>query len=218
LIAEALDAGIEILEQYVRADYFEFMAPDMQTHELEVHTFNSVSNTDSPRGVLAVCRIPEQASLSFGANDWLMVLHEVSDPGNLGTLVRSAEAAGASGVVLVGSTVDPWSPKVLRASAGSMFHVPMWQVNSLQVLHDAGIRLIGTTSHTNIATGGAVSLYDTAFTGLLGVVVGNEAHGLDPSASVDDWVTIPHVGRSESLNVAMAGTVIAMHVSKVRKG
>jgi RNA methyltransferase, TrmH family len=218
LISEALDAGIEILEQYVRADYFEFMAPGLQTHELEVHTFNSVSNTDSPRGVLAVCRIPEQTSLSFTANDWLMVLHEVSDPGNLGTLVRSAEAAGASGVVLVGSTVDPWSPKVLRASAGGMFHVPMWQVNSLDVLHDAGIRLIGTTSHANIGAGGAVSLYDTDFTGLLGIVVGNEAHGLDPSASVDAWLTIPHVGRSESLNVAMAGTVIAMHVSKVRLG
>jgi TrmH family RNA methyltransferase len=217
LISEALDAGFEILEQYVRADYFEFMAPDMQTHELEVHTFNSVSNTDSPRGVLAVCRIPEQSAVAFGSNDWLLVLHEVSDPGNLGTLVRSAEAAGAAGVVLVGSTVDPWSPKVLRASAGSMFHVPMWQVNSLEDLRDVGVRLLGTTSHTNGVAGGAVSLYEADFSGCVGVVVGNEAHGLDPSAPVDQWLTIPHVGRSESLNVAMAGTVIAMQISHARQ-
>ena len=64
---------------------------------------------------MAVCEMPAGRALSFSSSDWLLVLVEVADPGNLGTLVRSAEAAGASGVVLVGSTVDPWSPKVLRA-------------------------------------------------------------------------------------------------------
>lgn len=193
------------------------MAPGMLTHELEAHTFNSVSNTETPRGVLAVCRMPERRTLGFGAADWLMVLQEISDPGNLGTLVRSAEAAGASGVVLVGSTVDPWSPKVLRASAGAMFHVPMWQINSLEELREAGVRLLGTSSHLSIAKQAPVSMHEADFSGLVGIVLGNEAHGLEETAPVDEWVMIPHAGRSESLNVAMAGTVLAMHISHSRR-
>jgi TrmH family RNA methyltransferase len=154
--------------------------------------------------------------MTFTHQDWLLVLHEVSDPGNLGTLMRTAEAAGARGVVLVGSTVDPWSPKVVRASAGAVFHVPVWQIDSLQVLSDAGVRLIGTTSHDSIGVSHIESVYESDLDGLLGIVLGNEAHGLPADAEVDSWVTVEHVGRSESLNVAMAGTVIAMQVARHR--
>jgi tRNA(Leu) C34 or U34 (ribose-2'-O)-methylase TrmL len=132
------------------------------------------------------------------------------------TLVRSAEAAGASGVVLVGSTVDPWSPKVLRASAGAMLHVPIWQIDSLDQLQMAGVKLLGTTSHNNDAGLNPESIYSADLSGRVGVVLGNEARGLDPESHVDSWVTVPQVGRSESLNVAMAGTVIAMHIAHAR--
>jgi TrmH family RNA methyltransferase len=130
--------------------------------------------------------------------------------------MRTAEAAGARGVVLVGSTVDPWSPKVVRASAGAVFHVPVWQIDSLQVLSDAGVRLIGTTSHDSLGVSHIESVYESDLDGLLGIVLGNEAHGLPADAEVDSWVTVEHVGRSESLNVAMAGTVIAMQVARHR--
>jgi TrmH family RNA methyltransferase len=166
---------------------------------------------------MAVCEMPPVSSMSFGSFDWLMVLNEVSDPGNLGTLVRSAEAAGASGVVMVGTTVDPWSPKVLRASAGAMLHVRLWQIDSLEQLRMAGVRLLGTSSHDDISVTGAVSLYDADFSGLVGIVMGNESRGLDASADVDSWITIPQRGRSESLNVAMAGTVVAMQVAHARQ-
>ena len=213
---EAVLAGLDIREQYVREDYEDYEAP-IDTHELDAKTFNSVADTDSPRGILAVCAIPDAGSMSFDDSDWLLVLHEVSDPGNLGTLVRSAEAAGATGVVLVGNTVDPWSPKTVRASAGAIFHVPIWQVDSLETLSAGGVRLLGTTSHDSLGVSHPESVYDADVSGLIGIVLGNEAHGLPADIAVDSWITIEHAGRSESLNVAMAGTVLAMHVARSRE-
>lgn len=213
---EAVLAGLDIREQYVREDYEDYEAP-IDTHELDAKTFNSVAATDSPRGILAVCAIPDAGSMSFDDSDWLLVLHEVSDPGNLGTLVRSAEAAGATGVVLVGNTVDPWSPKTVRASAGAIFHVPIWQVDSLETLSAVGVRLLGTTSHDSLGVSHPESVYDADVSGLIGIVLGNEAHGLPADIAVDSWITIEHAGRSESLNVAMAGTVLAMHVARSRE-
>jgi TrmH family RNA methyltransferase len=215
-VEEAVLAGLDIREQYVREDYEDYEAP-IDTHELDAKTFNSVADTDSPRGILAVCAIPDAGSLSFNDSDWLLVLHEVSDPGNLGTLVRSAEAAGATGVVLVGNTVDPWSPKTVRASAGAIFHVPVWQVDSLETLSAVGVRLLGTTSHDSLGVSHPESVYDADVSGLIGIVLGNEAHGLPADIAVDSWLTIEHAGRSESLNVAMAGTVLAMHVARSRE-
>jgi TrmH family RNA methyltransferase len=215
-VEEAVLAGLDIREQYVREDYDDFEAP-INSHEMDAKTFNSVADTDTPRGILAVCAIPDAGSLSFNESDWLLVLHEVSDPGNLGTLVRSAEAAGATGVVLVGNTVDPWSPKTVRASAGAIFHVPVWQVDSLETLSAVGVRLLGTTSHDSLGASHPESIYDADVSGLIGIVLGNEAHGLPADIAVDSWITIEHAGRSESLNVAMAGTVLAMHVAHCRK-
>lgn len=214
LVREAVEAGIRIREQYVRGDYDDFEAP-VDSFELDAKVFLSVSDTESPRGILAVCRIPDAGPLQCDADDWLLVLHEVSDPGNMGTLIRSAEAAGARGVVLVGSTVDPWSPKVVRASAGAVFHVAVWQVDTLSGLRDIGIRLIGTTSHEAMSSS-PESLYAADLSGCVGIVLGNEAHGLPADADVDSWITIEHRGRAESLNVAMAGTVMAMHISHLR--
>ena len=212
---EAVASGARILEQYVREDYDGYLAP-IDAYELDAKTFNSVCDTESPRGILVVCAIPDAGAMTYTQQDWLLVLHEVSDPGNLGTLMRTAEAAGARGVVLVGSTVDPWSPKVVRASAGAVFHVPVWQIDTLKVLTESGVRLLGTTSHDSLGVSHVESVYDADLSGLVGVVLGNEAHGLPADADVDSWVTIEHVGRSESLNVAMAGTVIAMQVARSR--
>ena len=217
LLREAHEAGIVVVEQYVRDDYDDYLAPG-EVHEMDARTFASVVDTESPRGVMAVCEIPDAGAMSFSGDDWLLVLDTISDPGNLGTLVRSAEAAGARGVVLVGNGVDPWSPKVVRASAGGVFHVPIWSVADVSTLRDMGVRLLGTTSHDSLASSRPVPLHEADFDGLIGVVLGNEAHGLDPEVAVDSWITIEHVGRSESLNVAMAGTVIAMHVAHLRSG
>ena len=207
---------MEVLEQYVREDYDNYEVPGIQSFELDSRTFQSVSDTESPRGILAICGIPHDPHIEFDATDWVLVADEVADPGNLGTLIRSAEAAGVTAVVLCGSTVDPWSPKVVRASAGAVFHVPIVQDTSLVETGARGVKLFATTSHESIGSQLPISIYEADLTGCVGVVVGNEAHGISENAPVHQWVTIPHVGRAESLNVAMAGTVALMHVARHR--
>jgi TrmH family RNA methyltransferase len=98
-----------------------------------------------------------------------------------------------------------------------VFHVPVWQVDTLETLTAAGVRLLGTTSHDSLGVSHPESIYDADLSGLIGIVLGNEAHGLPSDAPVHSWVTIEHEGRSESLNVAMAGTVVAMEVARHRK-
>jgi TrmH family RNA methyltransferase len=93
----------------------------------------------------------------------------------------------------------------------------VWQVETLDTLQAAGVRLLGTTSHDSLGVSHPESIYEADLSGLIGIVLGNEAHGLPADASVDSWITIEHEGRSESLNVAMAGTVVAMHVARHRK-
>lgn len=138
----------------------------------------------------------------------LLVLAGVSDPGNAGTLMRSAEAAGISAVVFCAGSVDPFGPKTVRSSAGAVVHVPVIEADSLaaalDVLSDIGYTLIGT-----VPSGGEP--YDVIdLSGRVAFVLGNEAHGLadDMAGRCDRLVTIPMVGRSESLNVAMAGTLL----------
>lgn len=217
MVAEAVAAGMEVHDQYVRDDYNGYEAPGVRCHELDAHTFNSVSDTETPRGILAVVSIPQRRVQRFEGSDWALVGDNISDPGNAGTLIRSAEAAGVTAIVLTGESVDPWSPKVVRASAGAVFHIPIVQLKSLDEARQMGLRLLGTTSHESISGVDPVSVYDANVTDCIGVVVGNEAHGLSADAPVDTWITIPHSGRSESLNVAMAGTVAVMHIAQVRR-
>ena len=180
-------------------------------HVLDARTFDSVNDTVSPQGVIAVCALPPQGEPRTGEGDWYVVAHGLSDPGNLGTVIRSAEAAGASGVVVTPGTVDAWSPKTVRSTAGGIFRVPVHHVAGLPDLRAMGVRLIGTTSHDD-----ATPMHDADFGGCMAIVLGNEAHGLDRDEPVDCWVRIPHAGRAESLNVAMAASVLALHAAHVR--
>ncbi len=168
-----------------------------------------VATTETPRGEIATF---ERRSVDAPSGDcWVLVADGVSDPGNLGTIIRSAEASGAAAVASVRGTTDPFGPKVVRASAGAIFHVPIVEVGSLQELRRLGFRLLGTTSGA-----GATSFRVAEVSGRLGIVVGNEARGLDPASPVDEWVTVPHAGRAESLNVAMAAAVLCFEVAHRR--
>jgi len=212
LLQEAIAAGIDVREVYLRDGEPDPRGVKVVPFVLDARTFDSVNDTVSPQGVLAVCAIPHHPSPAVSKDTWFVVAHEISDPGNLGTIIRSAEAAGASGVYVTPNTVDVHSPKTVRATAGAMFHVPVREVGSLDELRSLGLTLVGTSSH-----GDARSIYDASFTGPIAVVLGNEAHGLAPEEPIDEWVTIPHAGRAESLNVAMAASVIAMQVSHARR-
>jgi TrmH family RNA methyltransferase len=178
-------------------------------HHLARGVAERVADTETPTGLFAVIAIPtpdptvlERAALVVGVD-------RVSDPGNLGTILRSAEAAGAGAVVVTPGTVDVYNPKVVRASAGAVFHVPVIPA-ALDSLRHAGLRLVGTSSRRGTPHTAA------DWSGRLAIVAGSEAHGLDDDAPVDDWVCIAHHGRAESLNVAMAVTVLCFEATRGR--
>ncbi len=214
LCDEARRAGIEFVDVFVREGDEGAASFGSDVSVLDRKLFDSVAPTETPRSPMAVCRIPRSFGLAT-VEGWILVADGISDPGNLGTIIRSAEAAGASCVVVTKGSTDPWSPKCVRSSAGALFHVPVVKVERLVDVVDAGFDVVGTTSHAE--SNGATDVHEADFAGRVALVFGNEAHGLSPDAPVKRWVTVLHEGRSESLNVAMAATVVALHVGAVRR-
>ena len=204
LIGEALAGGWTIVA--------EFVAPGAEpvagapAYLLGDGVLERIASTERPQPNLAIVAIPPPAALT---GEFVVVADQLGDPGNLGTILRSAEAAGAEAMVLTPGSVDPFNPKVVRASAGALFHVPVVSA-SLTDVSSAGYRLVGTSSHHGTPHTQA------DWTGRVAVVVGNEAHGLADDAPVDEWVRIVHHGRAESLNVAMAATVVLFEAARAR--
>ena len=170
-----------------------------------------VATTEAPQPLLAVVRYRSAAPEVLTDAGFVVVAVGLSDPGNLGTILRTAEAAGADAVVLTPDTVDATNPKVVRASAGALFLLPVVDHVELGEVRAAGLRVLGTSA----ASGTAYT--DADLTGRLALAVGNEAHGLPADAPVDGWLTIPHAGRAESLNVAMAAAVVCFEVARQRR-
>mgnify|MGYP001403125009 CR=1 FL=1 len=203
LLRQALTAGWDIEGCYVAPGTT--LDLDVAVHELAPNVIERVASTESPQPVLAVVAMRAMTMPSDAT--FVLVADRLADPGNAGTIMRSAEAAGADAVVLTPGSVDPYNPKVVRASAGSLFRIPVVEA-TLDSL--AGFRRLGTSSHRG-------DVYtDPVYHGRVAVVVGNEAHGLDDDADIDQWITIPHAGPAESLNVAMAATVLAFEVARQR--
>lgn len=170
----------------------------------------------TPNGVAAVARIPSPAAeVTSGSVAIHVVLVGVTDPGNAGTLLRTAEAVGASSVLLTDGSVDPWAPKVVRASAGSGLRVPVRTGAAGDVLEG-----LGAAGVTRVGAEGARGAPPDAvdLTGPVALVLGGEAHGLpaEVGAWVDTWVSLPMRGQVESLNVAVAGSVLAFEVVRQR--
>jgi len=207
LIAQAIAAGWEIEAQFVApgAVAVQSLAP---VYELAPNVIERVASTEAPQPVLAVVR--QRNSVLPADADFVMVAHRLADPGNAGTIIRSAEAAGAQAVVFTPGSVDPFNPKVVRSTAGSLFRIPVVSAD-LDVLQAAGLRILATSSHHGTA------YTEADLTGRVAVVVGNEAHGVPDDVPVDGWLTIPHAGAAESLNVAMAATVLAFEVARQRR-
>ena len=186
--------------------------------ELKEGVLEKVGTTRTPQPVLAIA--PTQPRIELDALQGplpVVVVVGVSDPGNLGTLLRSAEAAGCAGIVCAGQTVDVYNPKVVRASAGSVFGVAVVEagepVEVLDALGSLGWRRCGA-----VATGGTT--YDRAdLAGRVALVVGNEAHGLPDAVlhRLDERLTIPMQAGVESLNVAVAAGLLLFETARQRR-
>ncbi len=194
---------------------------DAPVFEVDPGTLARMTDTVTPQGVVAIAPIPvqdESVVEEVVADGGLVaVLTGVSDPGNAGTLLRVAEAAGVAAVLFCDEAVDPFSPKCVRASAGSILHVPVTSgarsVHVLETIGGLGGRRIATSAHRGDS-------YDrTDLTGPIALVLGSESHGvpgeLDPL--VDGWTHVPMAGRVESLNVAVVGAIVCFEAARQRR-
>lgn len=168
-----------------------------------------IADTDTPQGIIAVCKMQNVTfDKLLAKGEMLLVLDRVGDPGNLGTMLRTADAAGIGGVVLLKGCVDIYAPKTVRSSMGSLFHVPVVsgiaEDKFIAEAKDAGYELLVTSLE------GADNLYKADLGGRIAFVMGNEAGGVSANLleRADKRVFIPMAGRAESLNVAMAAGIV----------
>ena len=169
----------------------------------------ALSDTVTPVGLVAVCRLPEVSldEVLAASPRLVAVAVETSEPGNAGTLIRLADAMGADAVILAGNSVDPYNGKSLRASAGSIFGVPVLEAPDVPALISS-LRVAGLSVLATTLDGGA-ALDSVSLAGPTAWLFGSEAHGLavDVAALADARVTIPMSGSAESLNVAAAAAI-----------
>ena len=231
-IAELLSAGAQLDELYVDLDQWEQVddrsplrtvvrdadAAGIPVWGLASSVFASVSDTNAPQGVLAlglrtVSTIPAIAALDGP----VLVLVDLSDPGNAGTLIRTAEAAGCAGVVFAGTSTDPFGPKAVRAAAGSIVRLPIAEVAVVEIALEQ-LRAAGRSIVATVVSGG-MALEDVELSGSVALLIGSEAHGLpaDVVAQSSASVTIPMQSSVESINAAIAGAVVLFEAARQRR-
>jgi RNA methyltransferase, TrmH family len=223
LLEEALRAGLQVRCVFVgerMQDWVEASGLPARTEVLVMPSGILASNlsTETPQPVAALVETPEWAwkdVLSARTTALVLVLAGIQDPGNLGTILRSAEAFGAGGVICLPGTVNAWNPKAVRASAGSVFRVPVLSVGEDEAfgqLRKTGVRLLAT------AVEGAQAANDVDLAGPVALVIGNEGNGVpvELAAKTDGAVTIPCHGPVESLNAAVAASVLLYEAARQR--
>lgn len=210
-VAEALAEDGRLLSLFVHDDLEPLAAraadAGVMVDRVTDGVMERLTSTVTPQGVVGIAPFVDVPLDSVGPPGAVVILHEVRDPGNAGTILRSADAAGAAGVVFAGSSVDAYNPKCVRASAGSIFHVPLVRGvatgDATATLRARGFAVVAMDVH------GDEDLFEAELPSSPAFVFGNEAHGLPPEIleGADHRVRVPHVGRAESLNLAAAATV-----------
>jgi TrmH family RNA methyltransferase len=188
----------------------------IRVFELGPGVVEKVADTVTPQPLLAVVRMPEATLEDLDGASFVVVCVDVRDPGNAGAVIRSADAAGADAVVCCAGTVDPFNPKTVRASAGSVLHLPVVAggdpAEVLDALAGRGLRCLAAVAH------GGTDYTEVDLVGPLALVLGNEASGLPGGLGdrLDETLTIPMAGQAESLNVSMAAAVLCFEVRRAR--
>lgn len=223
MLDEALDAGLAVesvfVEEHAPRAMHELAARSgAPVHLVADGAVEGIADLTSPPPMLSVVerprvRLADVLARRPDGSGLVLVLAGVGDPGNAGTLIRSAEAAGATGVISTVGSVDLTNPKVVRAAAGSLFRLPVWAdatVSALSELAAEGWQVVGTAADAPVSHEGA------EWAEAVALVLGSEAHGVpaDVAGLVDTWVRVPMAGRVESLNVAVTGTLVAFEATR----
>lgn len=212
-------ASQTIIKAYFSESYFKDNSDKCGEIDYEVvddHIFKELSETITPQGVMAVIRRPvyTQEQMLKGDTVRLLLLEDLRDPGNLGTILRTAEAAGMNGIILSRESVDMYNPKVIRSTMGAIFRVPFIYADdfkqTLLNVKAAGVRIYA--AHLKGASDYRTLNYGTK----AAVLIGNEANGLSDEVTMlaDSCVKIPMAGSTESLNAAVAAALLMYELNR----
>jgi TrmH family RNA methyltransferase len=220
LLHMALDAGVQPMEVfYCERQFVGSEAPALLDRFRQAGAdlvavlppvMETLSERDTPQGIVATFAMLEASlpTLRLTGRELVVVVDRLQDPGNLGTLIRTADAVGAAATILIEPCVDPFDPKTVRGTMGSLFNVPLVQTSNMPdlatYLREKGLRLVGADAKLGRAWG------EGLWEGGVALILGNEARGLsdDVRPYVEAWAGLPIVGKAESLNVAIAGGVL----------
>ena len=227
LCRDAVRSGLAVPAAYFTAKalekypaYAEEIRQAAQTvYVVEPHVAGLLSDTKSPQGIFCVCRIPGLPEGLPPQARAALALENMQDPGNLGTVLRTAEALGVDGVVLGGACCDPFGPKALRASMGAVFRLPVLVEMDLPCALERWGRQ-GWRTMAAVPDTGAIPVTQADFSQPALVVVGNEGNGLTPETLqvCGERVTIPMRGRAESLNAASSAAILLWEMMRTRTG
>lgn len=185
--------------------------------EIEKKIFDEITDTQNTQGVIGLVKLEQKEfDLESSKGKFMLILDRIQDPGNLGTIIRTADAAGVDMVVMTKGTVDPYNEKVLRSTMGSIFTVPLYHIeDTAQFLNEIkadGFKIISSYLQTE-------DRYDEiSYDGSIAVVIGNEANGVSDEiiALSDEYAKIPIYGSAESLNASIAAAVIMYQAANMR--
>lgn len=212
-------AGVYVSEQFVSNEEHRKLLSDVPYEIVADSVFRAVSDTQTPQGILAVVRMPKYTmdDMLRGDQTHLLILESVQDPGNLGTMVRTGEGAGITGVVMNRTTVDLFNPKTIRSTMGSIYRVPFVVADdleqTLQMLKKKGVRLYA--AHLK-----GQKQYDAFdYTEATGFLIGNEGNGLSDEIAnaADSYIRIPMEGQVESLNAAISASLLMYECNRQRR-
>lgn len=220
LLQMALNAGAQPVEVFycegllagyeAQALLNRFQRTSAEAMAVSPRVMKTLSEREVPQGIVATFSLFEFVlqELALTGSELVVVVDRLQDPGNLGTLIRTADAVGAAAVVLIEPCVDPFDPKTVRGTMGSIFHLPLIRTSDVQSLFSyldvRGLRLVGTDAQRGNMWGKGL------WQGGVALILGNETRGLsdDVRPLVEEWAHLPIVGKAESLNVAVAGGVL----------
>ena len=211
---------IEVFVTEAALSRFGPILADVPVHVVTDRAAKALSDTVTPVGLVAVCDVPSTSLADVLADQprLVAVAADISEPGNAGTLIRIADAMGADAVVLAGNSVDAYNPKTVRASVGSLFHLPFAleadPVRAVRAAQESGLVVLAADGDGELALGDAAGL----LAGPVAWLFGNEAWGLpaELAAEADHRVRIPIRGRAESLNLATAAAICLHESSRTR--
>ena len=218
-VKDALSCDANV-EQIVISEDFElsFDIGDISLSVLGNKLFCELTDTKNPQGIVAIATLPEYSLNDvLTDNTSILILDSIQDPGNLGTIIRTAEAGGFDGVLLSKGTVSVYNSKVLRSTMGSIFRLPIIQsenlIEDINLLKNDNVRVCAAD-----AGEASENIFEMKVEGSIAVVIGNEANGVSGEILelADKSISIPMVGKTESLNASVAAGIIIYEISKMK--